>query len=151
MAKVERICPNCGTSNASDRERCRKCGTGLFTPARRQDNVPARSEGGRTAALVLSAGAIIARVGLRLLVRQVLPRIADRLTEKPSRMTIDHQPRRASVENAPPRQPVQEDEPDYVIRGWRAWSVRQNDDHSSGSETFEWRVSRRREGGAGKE
>ncbi|MGB8647701.1 MAG: zinc ribbon domain-containing protein [Anaerolineae bacterium] len=150
MARVERICPNCGTSNASVREQCRKCGTRLSLHAPREDNLPGRSKGVRTVALVLSAGAIIARTGLRLFVKQVLPRIARMRSEKPSHMTIDYSPRQPPVENAESRQP-ESPEPDSKIHGWRAWRVRHGDKQASGSKTVEWSVSRRREGGAGKE
>lgn len=151
MATVQRICPNCGASNDSSRARCSKCGTSLTNlPVPGQSQVPARSQKVEVAGLVLSATAIIARVGLRLLARQVLPRLRGQHA-RPSAMTIDHAPRQADVGPRDSRSPAQDDSPDYVIRGWRAWSVRRNEDQSSGSESFEWRISRRREGGAEKD
>ncbi len=148
MATIERVCPNCGTSNSSQRARCSKCGTTLTNlPARGQSQVPARGQKAEIAGLALSAGALIARAGFRLFVRQVLPRMRGR-NQKPSAMTIDQEPRRNDVERPQSGWPEKDDSPDYVIRGWRAWSVRRNEDESSGSESFEWRVSRRRDGGA---
>ncbi len=118
-------------------------------PVPGQSQVPARSQKAEVAALALSATALIARAGFRLLVRQVLPRMRGKQT-KPSSMIIDQEPRRADVERQESRWPDKDESPDYIIRGWRAWSVRQNDDQSSGSESFEWRISRRRDGGAEK-
>ncbi len=147
MATIERVCPNCGTSNSSQRARCSKCGTPLTNlPVRGQSQVPARSQKVELAGLALSAGALIARAGFRLFVKQVLPRMRQR--RRASTMTVDQEPRRADVERQQSGWPEKDDSPDYVIRGWRAWSVRRNDDESSGSESFEWRVSRRRDGGA---
>ncbi len=118
-------------------------------PVPGQSQVPARSQKAEVAALALSATALIARAGFRLLVRQVLPRMRGQHI-KPSSMIIDQEPRRANVERQESRWPDKDESPDYIIRGWRAWSVRQNDEQSSGSESFEWRVSRRRDGGAEK-
>ncbi len=148
MATIERICPNCGTSNKSDRTRCTKCGTSLTNlPVPSSSQVPARNQKAELAGLALSATALIARAGFRLLVNQVLPRMRGE-NKKPSSMIIDHEPRQSDIEQQKSRWPEQDDSPDYIIRGWRAWSVRQNDDQSSGSESFEWRISRRRDGGA---
>ncbi len=137
MAKIERICPNCGTGNASDRVRCSKCGTQLRNlPATRANDLPAHLQGESAAALVLSATALLARAGLRLLVREVLPRVAKELATKPASQQIVEQP--------------SPEQPDYVIRGWRVWSYRHGEDQASGSEHFEWRVNRRDRGGTGK-
>ncbi len=137
MEKIERICPNCGTSNSATRARCSKCGTQLINlPASRANNVPSRIEGAGAAALVLSATAFLARTGWRLLAREVLPRVAKELTPKPASQQI--------VE------PQTEEQPDYVIRGWRVWSSRHGNDPESGSEHFEWRVNRRDESARGK-
>jgi zinc-ribbon domain len=129
MAEIERICPNCGTNNPSGRTRCTRCGTNLTSlPARRESNLPARLESASAAALVLSASAFLARAGLKLLAREVLPRMAKGLATKPASKQIVKQ---AAAE-----------EPDYVIRGWRTWSVRRGDERTSGSEQFEWRINR---------
>ncbi|MGE5140388.1 MAG: zinc ribbon domain-containing protein [Rudaea sp.] len=151
MATIERICPQCGTGNASDRSRCSKCGAALANlPVPGGRSLPARREGPGTGALILSATALIARAGFRLFRKEILPRLARELANKPSTAIID-QPRGADVEKQRVEKPASEPEPDYTIRGWRAWSVRHNDQQSSGSETFEWRISRRRDGGAGRE
>jgi hypothetical protein len=50
---------------------------------------------------------------------------------KPSRSAIEE--RRA------------EDQPDWIVHGWRAWSIHSGDTHSTGSEQFEWRIKRTRE------
>lgn len=38
-----------------------------------------------------------------------------------------------------------DERPDFIVRGWRAWSWRAGTDHSSGSEQFEWRIKRNNE------
>lgn len=129
MQEIERVCPNCGSTNPYVRSQCVRCGANLTNlPARSQLNSPARFEGAGTAALVLAASAFIARAGLRLFVRQVLPRFAKGLQPKPASLqTVDQAP---------------EEQPGLVIRGWRAWHVRSGTDRSSGSEHFEWRITR---------
>ncbi len=137
MEKIERICPNCGTSNPTTHTRCSNCGTQLINlPASRANSLPSRVEGAGAAALVLSATAFLARTGLRLLAREVLPRMAKGLTPKPASQQIVEQPTA--------------EQPDYVIRGWRVWSYRRGDDQASGSEHFEWQVHRRDAGRKGK-
>lgn len=131
MTTVERICPSCGTSNSQDRVHCVRCGTNLIQlPERRASRLPARVEGAGAAALVLGATALVARAGLELLARQLFTRV-----------------RRATIANAPPtatsnRSP--EAQPDYVVRGWRAWSIHYGDKNTSGSEKFEWHIKRTR-------
>lgn len=153
MATIERICPKCGTSNPSDRSRCKKCGTNLTNlPVPRKDSLPARVERTGGAALVLSAGALVARVGFQLFKDQILPWLAQELAKRPTVIDAEpKQPRRELERIEPRRKPIADDQPDYVIRGWRAWSVRRGDEHASGSENFEWRISRRRDGGADNE
>ncbi len=132
MQKVERVCPNCGTANPYESAYCRKCGTNLTStnlPARRGTNSPARFRAPAGIALVVSASAFLARLGLKLLARQVLPRVKESITKKPEPKEIKVAPR--------------EEVPDTVIRGWRAWSVRKGEDESSGSEKFEWRINSR--------
>ncbi len=137
MEKIERICPNCGMSNAADRARCTRCGTNLTTlPAARSSNLPSRIEGAGAAAVILGATLYIARTGLSLLAREVLPRMAKSLAYKPASKQIVEQPA--------------EEQPDYVIRGWRSWSYRRGAERASGSESFEWRVNRRDQGGTRK-
>ncbi len=129
MEKIERICPNCGTSNPSTRPRCSQCGTQLINlPAARGNDLPSRVEGAGAAALVLSATAFLARAGFRLFVREVLPRVAKELMPKPASKQIVEQPT--------------EEQPEYMIRGWRVWSYRRGDEQASGSEHVEWRVNR---------
>ncbi len=137
MEKIERICPNCGTSNAYERTRCVRCGSSLTTlPASRPSNLPTRIEGASAAALVLAASAFIARVGWRLFAREVLPRAIRGLTQKPTSEQVVDQSR--------------EEPPAYVIRGWRAWSMHRGGDRSSGAEQFEWRIHRPGDRGHGK-
>lgn len=137
MQEIERVCPNCGTTNPYDRAQCRHCGAALRNlPAKRQPDLPARFEGAGAAALVLAASTFIAKAGFKLLVRQVLPRIAKNLEPKPaSKQTVDQSP---------------EEHPGYVIRGWRAWHVRSGTNQSSGSEHFEWRINRRDDSSPGR-
>ncbi len=149
MMQVERICPKCGTSNPTDRARCRKCGQPLTQlPARRGETLPERIERAGIGGLVLSATALIARAGLRLLVNEVLPRVAESLKQSATASRPD-QPRTVDGDKTR-REPAIDDEPDYMIRGWRTWSIRHGSDQSSGSENFEWKIHRR-EGGTGKE
>ncbi len=137
MEKIERICPKCGTGNAYDRQRCGHCGSSLTNlPVSQQSSLPAQFGGASAAALVLAASAFIVRTGLTLLVREILPRVARELTPRPTSTQI--------VDQAP------EEQPDHIIRGWRAWSVYRGGEHSSGSEQFEWRIKRRDERGAGR-
>jgi hypothetical protein len=137
MEKIERVCPNCGTANPYERANCQRCGVALANlPASRGTGVPARIEGASTAALVLAASAFIARTGFKLFAREILPRIAKGLAPKPASKEI--------VDQSPG------DQPDYVIRGWRAWSMHHGTDHSSGSEQFEWRINRRDAPGTGR-
>ncbi len=145
MSKIERICPNCGATNASDRARCVRCGTNLTTlPAKRGASLPARAERVSATALVLGASALIARVGWSLVARQVLPRLVKGLTSRAAPRQVVKQPSEKQV-NHPP-----EEQADYVIRGWRTWSVRRGDEQAQGSEHFEWKITRRGEGGAGR-
>jgi hypothetical protein len=137
MEQIERVCPKCGVSNPYERARCQNCGVILTNlPASRRSSVPARIEGAGAAALVLGASALIVRTGLKLLVGEILPRVVSSVARKPaSRQIVDQPP---------------EEQPQYVIRGWRAWSVRRGAEHSTGSEHFEWRINRRDERGAGR-
>ncbi len=133
MVQIERICPNCGTSNAADRAQCINCGLDLNRlPAQSQSNLPLPLEGAGVAALVMGATALIARAGLRLLARGVANRINRALIPRPNPTAVERK--------------TTEEQPDYVVWGWRSWSVRQGEQHSSGSEQFEWRV-KRKEGG----
>lgn len=95
-------------------------------PAPRGSNLPARIEGVSAAALVLAASAFVARTGFRLLVRRILPRLAKELVNK------------SASSQAISQDPVEQ--PDYVIRGWRAWSVHHGTEHASGAEHLEWRI-----------
>ncbi len=131
MTQVERICPNCGTSNPAERTNCLRCGMDLvWLPATRPPTMPARADQARAAALVIGATALIARASLELLVRGILPRLMNGRV-KPSSSSLKQ--RRAG------------DQPDYIVRGWRAWSVHWDDQHSAGSEQFEWRINRTRD------
>ncbi len=129
MATLERICPNCGTANPRERVNCIHCGTNLIQlPERRASRLPARVEGAGAAAMVLGATALVARAGLELLARQLFAGF-----------------RRATLAKAPPTTAAnrsQEERPDYVVRGWRAWSIHYGDKKTSGSEQFEWHIKR---------
>lgn len=131
MASVERICPNCGTSNPQERVHCVRCSTNLIQlPERRASRLPARVEGAGAAALVLGATALVARAGLELLARQLFTRV-----------------RRATLAKTAPSATINrssEAPPDYVVRGWRAWSIHYGDKNTSGSEQFEWHIKRTR-------
>ncbi len=130
MSTVERICPNCGAINSANRTYCVRCNTNLITlSAREQTNLPARFDKVQAAGLALGVSALIARVGINLLTREILPRLA----------------KRSVVKGASPAkgQPMAADQPDYIIRGWRAWSVHRGEEHSTGSEQFEWRIHAR--------
>ncbi len=132
MKEIERICPNCGASNEYDRARCSRCGTQLSgLPAPRQSGLPSRVEATSTAALVLGASAFLARTGLRLFRREILPRVAKALKPKPASQQVIDQ--------------GADDRSDYVVRGWRVWSARYNDQEASGSEHFEWKITKTRE------
>ncbi len=131
MTQIERICPNCGTSNPSDQTYCVQCGLDLIhLPAPRRTTLPARIDQARAAALVLGASMLIARAGLQLIVRGLVPRLANGLT-KPSGSPIEKK--------------QGDDQPDWIVRGWRAWSIHSGDNHSTGSEQFEWRIKRTRD------
>jgi hypothetical protein len=137
MEKIERICPKCGTANTYSRAQCQRCGVSLTNlPASQGASVPARIEGASAAALVIAASALIARTGFKLLARELLPRVAKGLARKPASTEIIDQP--ADEHN------------DYVIRGWRTWSIRRGSDRSSGSEQFEWRINRQDKSGTGR-
>lgn len=130
MAQIERICPNCGTSNPADRARCVHCGLDLlYLPARREPRLPARLGNAGAAALLLGASALVAREGFKLLARSLLTRLAP-----VSR-------RQVSPTNATP---VPDEPPDYIIRGWTAWNIRNGKEQSSGSQRFEWHIKERR-------
>lgn len=131
MAQIERICTNCGTSNPSDRTHCLQCGMDLIhLPAPQQTTMPTRIDQARAAALIVGASALILRAGLQLFARGILPRLVDGWV-KPSPSAIEE--RRA------------EDQSDWIVKGWRAWSFHSGDTHSTGSERFEWRIKRTRE------
>ncbi len=129
MSALERICPNCGATNAAERTNCVRCNTNLITlSARGRSNLPARLDNKQVAVFVLGASALIARVGVNLLARAILPRLL----------------RGAALKRTSPagEQPVSVNRPDYVVRGWRAWSVQRGEERSSGSEQFEWRIKK---------
>lgn len=126
MAQLERICPNCGFSNPSDKQNCLQCGFDfLRLPAQKPVSPLVTSEQAATTALVIGATALIARVGVQLLLRAVFPRL---------------------VAGLKPRKSVQRtqsgDAADYIVKGWRTWNIHTGGDHSSGSEQFEWRIKR---------
>lgn len=130
MSALERICPQCGTTNSADRTHCVRCNTNLITlSARGQSSLPARLENPQAAVFVLGASALIARIGLNLLARAVLPRLV----------------RGVSLKRTPParKEPSSVEQPDYIVRGWRSWRIQRGEDRSSGSEQFEWRIKKR--------
>lgn len=130
MAQVERICTNCGTSNPSDRTHCVQCGIDLIhLPSPRRTVAPVRIEQAQAAAFVIGASALLLRAGLHLFARGVLPRLVDGWS-KPSKSALEKRT---------------EDRPDWIVHGWRAWSIHSGDKHSTGSEQFEWRINRTRE------
>ncbi len=131
MAQIERICSNCGTSNPSDQTYCAQCGVDLIhLPAPRQTTMPARMNQAQAAALVVGASLLIARAGLQLIAQGLAPRLANGLIKRS----------RSSIE-----QTRQGDQPEWIVRGWRAWSIHSGDAHSTGSEQFEWRIKRTRD------
>ncbi len=131
MAQIERICSNCGKSNPPDQTHCVQCGIDLIhLPAPRQATVPTRMDQARAAALVVGASMLIARAGLQLIARGILPRLAGGLV-RPSGNPLD--------------QKQGDGQPDWIVRGWRVWSIHSGDAHSSGSEQFEWRIKRTRD------
>ncbi len=128
MAQVERICPNCGKSNLSNQTHCVQCGIDLIhLSAPRQAGVAARADQARAAALLVGASMLIARAGLHLIARGILPRLAGGLVRS---------------KNNPLGQRPGDDQPDWILHGWRAWSIHSGDAHSNGSEQFEWRIKR---------
>ncbi len=130
MGQVERICTNCGTSNPSERTHCVQCGIDLIhLPAPRHTAVPARVDQAQVAALVIGASALVLRAGLELFARGVLPRLLDGRV-KPSRSAVADRPAG--------------DPPDWIVHGWRAWSIHSGETDSTGSEQFEWRIKRTR-------
>lgn len=129
MSALERICPNCGTPNSAERTHCVRCNTNLVTlAARGQTNLPARLDKAQATALALGVTALIARAGFNLLTREILPRVINGSAMK----------RASSLR----KQPASDDRPDYIIRGWRGWTINRGGEHSSGSEQFEWRIKR---------
>jgi hypothetical protein len=133
MTQVQRVCPKCSLSNAYDRTNCQRCGMNLVNlPAVRGSNLPAPVRKISAEALVVGATAFIVRAGMKLLIHQVLPRATRALTKRAEPRPIETKP----SEPGP--------EPDYVIRGWRAWSVRRGEEHSSGSEKFEWQINKKK-------
>ncbi len=141
MSEVERICPNCGASNPYSQARCSRCGADLNRlPVQRSLNLPARAESAGAAALVLGVTALVAREGLKLLARGLWSRMAQGAV-RPGAVTRDLtvKPNSSVVEGQ------DTERPDFVVRGWRAWSWHSGTDHSSGSEQFEWRIQRNKE------
>ncbi len=130
MSALERICPNCGMANSSERTFCARCNTNLMTlSSRGQANLPARLNNAQATALALGVTALVARVGFNLLTREILPRIFNgSVLKKASSAKV---------------QPISDDQPDYIIRGWRGWSIHRGGEHSSGSEQFEWRIKKK--------
>jgi hypothetical protein len=139
MSQFERVCPKCGTSNAYERSRCSKCGTNLtplLAPPDQQAISPLTDMSAR--GLAFAATMFIARVGFRLLWRgvkfgaaQAMTRANNTAVEKDGPVT---KATRAGDNNTP----------DFVIRGWRSWSVRDGEKKSSGSEKFEWQIHRKK-------
>jgi hypothetical protein len=107
-------------------------------PVKSQSNLPVQWEGAGAAALVLSATALVARAGLKLLARGIMSQVTKGLARKRASSLVERKPQVA------PRQA--EEQPDYVVWGWRSWSIRRGQDQSSGSEQFEWRIKRKASG-----
>jgi uncharacterized membrane protein YvbJ len=131
MATIERICTNCGKANANDQVQCVGCGMNMITLSKPEgiSKLPAPMRNARTLGIVLGASALVARVGLGLIAQELVPRLG--------RSIANRQSSRAD-------QATSHDDPDYVVHGWRAWSVHHGAEHSSGSEQFEWRIKRTR-------
>ncbi len=130
MAQIERICPGCGASNPSDRLHCVGCGIDLVgLPVLRQPLVPMRVDQATVAALAIGASLVILRTGLEMFARGVLPRLVSRWVG----------PASSSIEKR------SQARPDWIVHGWRAWSIHSGDTHSTGSERFEWRIKRTRD------
>ena len=82
------------------------------------------------AVLRVHRNALVARAGLELLARQLFTRV-----------------RRATLAKTAPSATINrssEAPPDYVVRGWRAWSIHYGDKNTNGSEQFEWHIKRTR-------
>jgi hypothetical protein len=129
MASVDRICANCGTVNPIANSRCSNCGTNLINlPALRDETrLPVLKSPG-VLAIALGASALIARVGVQILTRAIAPAVW-KLAKRAVKPKVPDSPAATDDEK-----------PDVVIRGWRAWSVRSGEKHSSGEERFEWKV-----------
>lgn len=137
MQNFERVCPHCGASNSYQNARCQNCGSNLNTlqPAANNPNRSLVKSGG--GALVIGATMFLARVGFQLALRGVragLERAAARATT-PREST----PSRAAGTDNPTNAPDRE----YVLRGWRAWSVDRQGERASGSEKFEWTIKKK--------
>lgn len=139
MSQFERICPKCGTSNTYERSRCSKCGTNLtplLAPPDQQAISPLSDMSAR--GLAFAATMFIARVGFRLLWRGVKFGAAQAMTRANTNS--------ADAGRSPSKSTTTKDNsaPDFVIRGWRSWSVRDGEKKSSGSEKFEWQIHRKK-------
>lgn len=135
LDKLERICAKCGTANSMTQTRCSNCGTNLVTlPARRDETrLPVLKSPGALA-IALGAGALIARAGFRIAARVIAPTAWKFLKRAASRKPA--QPLDSSVVD-------DDDDAEVVIRGWRAWSVRRGNKHSSGEDKFEWKIKKK--------
>ncbi len=136
MTTVERICPNCGTANPTEQVNCLHCGTNLiYLPASRETRLPARIEGAGTAALVLGATALVARAGLQLLARRLIAHFSQGTSAGTKPIIIRSKPQTPS-DSAP------QEQPDYIVRGRRSWTIHYGGQKTGGSEEFEYRVKR---------
>ncbi len=136
MTTVERICPNCGTANPTEQVNCLRCGTNLIhLPASRETRLPARIEGAGAAALVLGATALVARAGLQLLARRLFAHFSQTRPAGTRPVMIRTNPQA-------PSESVAEEQPDYIVRGRRSWTIQYGGEKSGGSEEFEYRVKR---------
>lgn len=138
MASVDRICANCGTVNPIANSRCSNCGTNLINlPARRDETRLSVLKSRGALAIAFGASALIARMGFRIVTRAIVPAIWQAIT-------------RAARPKAADPNAKHDDDADVVIRGWRAWSVRDDRKQSSGEERFEWKVKSKRNRVTGK-
>ncbi|MBI4672259.1 MAG: hypothetical protein HY741_11420 [Chloroflexi bacterium] len=141
MPRFERVCPECGASNAYDKTQCIKCRAPLTNaPASRNSPAALISRKGM-AILAWRATKFMTRWGIQL-ARRGAQRGIEKIRARPrvnvQDQTIDGDyeiPQPAAPENFPP------------AREWRVWSGAADDDTSEAKTTLHWGASPRRKTG----
>jgi hypothetical protein len=135
MPRFERVCPECGTSNAYDKTQCVQCRAPLTGAVDTRKAPPAPLSRKAIAKLTWRAAKFVAGLGVQL-ARRGAQRGIDRVTARPRVAAKDE-----TIEGdyvVPPPEPPAASEYFPPLREWRVWSGDADDESSDAPASLHW-------------